>query len=695
MMEKGDLRSFFYPESVAIIGASQDFTSIGGKPLRNLIAHGFKGNIFPVNPKYPEISGLECYPSLAAIPGSVDVALIAVSQKRMEETIQQCIEKKVKYAVVFSAGFAEVGEEGKRQQEELVRTCQRHGLRFTGPNCIGSINVRESIPLGFSNTFEAERFIGGNVGLVSQSGALGYAVFALAQQEGIGFSYVANTGNQADLNTLDFLQFMLEDEDTIVLGAYMEAIPDGKKMKEIALGALEAGKPMVIFKAGRSELGQAAAMSHTGSLAGSDQAFRAFAKQYAITVAKDSDDFIDAVKAFNRGKLPKGNRVAVISTSGATGIMMADNCSELGLVMASLSEETNQLIQEVIPSFGSAVNPIDITAQALNDKGIFSRCLEILVSAEEVDVVVVTTTFGRDLVYQMAGEIIDVDQMTEKPMLVALTGPEELVGKARKRLQEARVPVYNSVWSLTASIRTMVDYKEQTKVASFYREKEEQKQIIVMEGDGVITEPEVKKMLNQFSIPSPRGAIVYNLHDIQKLSAELTFPLAAKVISRVITHKSDVGGVILRIRNHEELEQAFLQLSGMEGVEGVLIEEMAGGPFLEMIVGVKRDPVLGPLIMCGLGGVYVEIMKDISHRMAPLSRSEAITMIQELKCYPLFAGYRNGAVYDIDALCDALVNISEFSLSLGNCWTELEINPLIVRPKGSGVLALDGLITGT
>jgi acyl-CoA synthetase (NDP forming) len=695
-----DLNPFFQPSSIAIVGASQDFTTIGGKPVRNLLAHGYQGKLYLVNPRYSEINGLACYPSIDAIPDEIDHVLIAVSKKHITGTIEQCIQKKAKFITIFGAGYAEVGEEGAELQQQLVELCRSHGIRFCGPNCIGSINVKQSLPMGFSNSFEKESFISGNIGLVSQSGALGYATFALGQEEGLGFSYVANTGNQADLNTLDFLEFLVSNPDTKVVSGYMEAVPDGQRLKKIALDAIQEQKPLVIFKSGRSDLGKMAAMSHTGSLAGSEQAFQAVAKQYGITLVKDTDDLIDSLKIFSRGKTASGNRVAVISTSGATGIMMADNCAELGLEMAVLSEDTRKKIKNILPDFASSLNPVDVTAQALNDKDIFRRCLDILIMAPEVDSLVVTTTFAGALVLKMMEEVIKADESSDKPILVSLTGPEDLVGSARRRLYEVGVPTYGSVARTTASLKKLVDYSD------FLRKKtllvhEEAANTIPQDDIQLkkhMTEYDVKALLRKWGIPVPQGGMAATEEEVRLLADTLSFPIAAKVVSKEITHKSDIGGVVLHINDAEGAVQAMKQIfknvnekiPGAEA-EGILLEEMAPSPFLEAIVGVKRDPQFGPMIMCGLGGIYVEVLKDVSLRNAPVSPMEALEMIRELKAYPLFKGARGGAEYDVEAFADALVKISHLAVMLDDL-EEMDINPLIIRPKGQGVLALDGLL---
>lgn len=697
-MSTADLKRYFNPTSIAIVGASENFSSIGGKPLRHLLAHGYDGDIFPVNPKYESIKGLTCYPAVKDIPSIIDVALIAVSQKLIFDVIKQCKEKNVKFIILFGAGFAETGKEGEILQSKIVEYCLENNIRLCGPNCIGSINVIDSIPMGFSNSFEREKFIPGNVSLISQSGALGYAIFSLAQEENIGFSYLANTGNQADLNTLDFLDFLVDDQQTKVLSAYMEAIPDGQKLKNIAKRAAENKKPFLILKSGNSDIGKQAAMSHTGSLAGSEEAFNAVAKQYGIAVASDNDDFIDTIKVFSRDKRLLGKNVAVISTSGATGIMMADNCEKLGLSMTKLSQKTTEKLRSILPSFASTENPVDITAQALNDSTSFKQCLKTIIEAEEVDALVITTTFAGDLVVKMMEDVIEVDKKSSKPILVSLTGPNHLVGAARTRLSEEGVPTYNSIRRTVESLKKLLEFntfqlklKKNKVIPSKISKKVELK--------SDINEYEVKQLLDLWNIPVPKGGVIKAKNDIYEHVKKLSFPLVAKIISKDILHKSDVGGVVLNIQNETEaikaMDTIYEKVKAAKPdakLDGILFEEMASSPFLEVIVGIKKDPQFGPMIMCGLGGVFVELLKDVSLRCAPISKEEAFNMIYELQTFPLFTKYRSGPEYDIDALANALVNISSFAKQYEQEIAEMDINPLVVRARGEGVIALDGLI---
>ena len=695
-----DLEILFHPDAIAVVGASENFGSIGCKPLRNLIYHGYEGEIYPVNPKYDEIAGYRCYPSLLDVPGTIDVALLAVSQARTLETLKACAEKEVKYAMLFGAGFAEVGGEGRQLQEEISRFAHANDIRIVGPNCIGCLNAKDGIPMGFHTSFETERFLPGPVALASQSGALGYALFALAQEEGLGFSYAAHTGNQADLTTLDFTSFMLEDESTGLVASYLEGIPDGDQLIELAGRSKELGKPLLLLKSGRSELGRKAALSHTASLTGSEQTFAAVSAQHGIVSIDDVDDMIDAIKVFSRQKRVRGDRVAVISTSGATGIMMADQCEAFGLKMNPLSERTRERIELVIPPYGSAINPIDITAQALNDERMFAETLRAVVEDDDIDAVVITTTFGTELLRKLCLELVEVDKLTHKPLLVTLTMSRELTEDGMSILREAHIPVYQSPYRTTRALSYHVRFSKFIEEAvPSVPTTNGHGASSDLKPAGIWTEEKVKQVFPEWGLKAPRGEFLEDLGELDRGALALDYPVVAKVVSPDIPHKTDVGAIRMDIENATELVRACKEIVDVAKerqpraeINGVLIEEMVNESGVEMFIGVEDDAQFGPLIVCGLGGIFVEIFEDVVIRRAPISLEEARKMLAELKGYPLLTGARGGAKADVDALLMALVRVSEFAYQHRGVLKEMDLNPVIVSTEGRGVVALDGLV---
>lgn len=701
MLKRNALDHYLNPRSVAIVGASKDYSSISGKPLGNLIRHKFKGQIYPVNPKYDEIEGFTCYPNLLEIPGEVDVALIAVSSKRMMQILEECEQKQIHHLILFGSGFAEVGEEGKQLQEKVLEKARKAGIHILGPNCIGLLNVQESIPLGFATSFETDKcFQAGNIGIASQSGALGFSLFGMAQDENIGFSYIINTGNQMDLDTLDCMAYMLEDDETDVVVGYLEGISDGEMLIELSKRAKQLHKPLILLKAGRSELGKKAAMSHTASLAGSEETFQAIAKQYGLITVNDIDDMIDAMKIFSRRKRANGNRIVTISNSGAAGIAMADYSEPLGLELIRLSNETKSKIQTIIPPYGSALNPIDITAQALKEQYILTDILETLIYDNQVDVIVVHLTFGGELSKNICKKIAEIDQKTDKPIIVTITGSSEMTGESRELLQKKGVPVYSTIYKAMVAIKNLVDFSIfcnkddiEQPVHSIVQNEETKEKI------GIWTEERVKKEFSSIGIRVPKGTMITAASHLERIKGNVQYPVVCKVISDDVLHKTDAGGVKINIQNAFELEEAYVDIlksvkeySPTAHIKGILVEEMLQEDRIEMFIGIKEDPQFGSLIVCGLGGIFVEVLKDVSIRRAPIKHNEAYAMLKELKGYPLLEGVRGGKPRDIHALVETIVRISQFAGQHNGKIQELDINPVWVFEDGKGVAVLDGII---
>ncbi|MBX0315420.1 acetate--CoA ligase family protein [Planococcus glaciei] len=701
-MSANSLKEFFDPQSIAIIGASKDLTSISGKPMKNLLHHQYKGQIYPVNPRYEEIEGVKCYSSILDIPRKVDLALIAVSASRLLSILEECIQKEVYNILLFSSGFAEIGESGRKIQDAVAKLAKDNGVRIIGPNSVGCLNVKESIPMGFATSLEAENgFKRGNIGLVSQSGALGFSVFGLAQEEELGFTYVVNTGNEMDVTTIDTMEFMLEDEETTVIAAYMEGVPNGQQLIQVAKRAKELKKPLIILKTGKSEIGKEAVSSHTASLAGSEEIFEVIAKQYGILTVKDIDEMIDVMKIVSRRKWANGRKLVTVSNSGAAGIAMADFSEEFGLSLEPLQGKTKEVIEATIPSYGSALNPIDITAQALKEQHIFTETLETLVKDDNTDIIVIQTTFGGALGEEICRKVAEIDKREEKPIIVTVTGTEELTGKGRKVLRESGVPVYKTTYD------TMVAVKHLADLSQFYHREN---QAIVLSPEvlnikaednrtAVWTEEKSKALLKQLAITVPLNAVAESYQEVEQVIADLNFPLVAKVISEDILHKTDAGGVKLNIQNADEAKQAFEEIVASSKkykeaakVTGVLFEEMLVEKGVEMFIGIKRDPQFGNFIVCGLGGIFIEVLKDISIRHLPIAKADALSMVEDLKGYALLQGTRGSGKADIEAFVEALVKISSFVYIQKDNLKEMDINPVIVLSEGKGIVALDGLL---
>ena len=436
-----DLQYFLSPRSIAIIGASNNIALISGKPLHFLKKHGYQGKIYPINPKYDKLGGYRCYKSILDVPEPVDLALIAVNYKLVLPVLKQCVEKGVKFATIFASGFAESGEEGKVLQEQIAELAKKSGMGICGPNCQGSVSLKDNAIAGFSASLGIKPLFVGPIGYVTQSGALGYSIFSLAQESGVGFSYVASTGNEVDLHTLDFMEFMLEDPDTKMIISYLEGIKDGKQFARLADRALELGKPIVALKVGRSEVGQKAASSHTASLTGSDAVCDAFFRQKGIIRVDDIESMIDIAALIQRiPQLPEGKRLGIITTSGGGGILVADEASDLNLDIPEMNKKTKETIMEVIPPYGSALNPVDVTAQVINEAEDFMKVLKAVVDNPDIDaVVLVLTQITGEPGLKMAEDIVKISKLTPKPITVAWTTGDLLVGDNLKVLAEGGV----------------------------------------------------------------------------------------------------------------------------------------------------------------------------------------------------------------------------------------------------------------
>jgi acetyltransferase len=597
-----DLKYFLSPRSIAIIGASGNFDSISGKPVRFLKEHGYEGKVFPINPKYDELAGMKCYKSVLDVPDDVDLALLAVNYKLVLPMLKQCVEKGVKFATVFGSGFAESGEEGKVLQKQMKELAAESGMGICGPNCQGSVSLRDRAIGGFSASLGIKPLQVGPIGYVTQSGALGYSIFSLALESGVGFSYVASTGNEVDLHTLDFMEFMLEDPETKMVIAYLEGIKDGKQFARLADRALELGKPIVALKVGRSEIGQKAASSHTASLTGSDVVCDAFFRQKGVIRANDIEDMIDVAALMQRiPGLPEGKGLGIITTSGGGGILVADEASEMGLGIPDLGEETTKAIEAVIPAYGSALNPVDVTAQVINTAEDFMKVLDAMVANPDIDaLVIVVTQITGESGKIMAEDIVKMSRQTKKPLTVAWTTSDVLVGENLEILTEGGVQWYKSPVRAVKAMGSLMNYAAfRTERLSWAGKSVEpipaetrDKALALLSGaERSLTEHQGKELFDLYGIPITKEDVAISEEHAVSIGEEIGYPLALKIDSPDILHKTEAGGLKLNIRGKEELVTAYNEVlenakkyDPKAKINGVLIQEMVTGG-TEVIVG--------------------------------------------------------------------------------------------------------------
>lgn len=708
-MTTTDLKRFFNPRAIAIIGASTDIRTINGKPLHYLQRHGFQGHLFPVNPKYPEIAGLACYPDIQSIPADIDLALIVVNYKRVPAMLAQCAAKRVPFVTIFSSGFAEAGEEGRRVQQEVAELAARSGIRICGPNCQGAVDLFHPTAAAFSAALDPAPFQPGPVGFVTQSGALGYSIFNMAQESGIGFSYVVSTGNEMDLDAADFMDFMLDDGNTRMVFAYLEGIRDGAKFMRLADKALAAGKPLAILKVGRSETGSRAAASHTAALTGSDEVVDAFFRQKNIIRVDDIQGFIDLAKAVKgAARIPRGRGLGIVSISGGGGVLCADTAEECGLHVAVLQPQTSAEIARNIPPFGSPVNPVDVTAQAINTAEGFANVIQAMLADPGVDglVVVVTMIVGEPGL-RMARDLVRLSRTAAKPIVAAWTAGPRLMEAPFAVLNAAGVPLYQSPVRAVKALAQLMHYGAgcRTKPAAETAPQpadapplpEEIRKLLSVP-QRTLSERQSKRLLGAFGIATSRELLARSRQEALAAAEKIGFPVAMKVDSPDILHKTEADAIRLGVDDPDRLVAAFEEIlknarahHPAARINGVLVQEMVP-PGVEVIVGMNRDPQFGPVLMFGLGGIFVEILKDVALRIAPIEREEAVRMIQGVRGYPLLAGARGRPKADIPALAETLVKVSRMAVALGPRLEQLDINPLVVLPQGGGVKVADALV---
>jgi acetate---CoA ligase (ADP-forming) len=690
------LSRLFDPRGVAVIGASADLTRIGGQPVRALHRFGFNGGVYPVNPRYSEIDGLRCYPSAAAIDKPCDLAVIAVPAQASIEAVRACGAAGISFCMVLSAGFRETGPTGAALERRLRETAVEAGVRLIGPNCQGLLNLATRLYAGFGSPFQEPDLPAGSVSLVTQSGGFGFAVLMSATARGIGFRIGLSTGNEADISTPEVIEALIEDAGTRIICAYLESVSDGRRLQAAARRAVEAGKPLLVWKAGNSAAGARAAVSHTGRMTGEYDVYRAAFRQSRIIEIFDIDDLADACRAFLGGLLPAGPRVASVGISGGAGILFTDRAVARGLSMSTLSEDTNQLLRAAVPSFGSIANPIDITASVFNDATALTSVINAVLGDAEVDqVAVLLASVPGELALRAARAVRIAIDRHKKPALVAWSGRRNRAQAAYALLEEGRVPIYESPVRAAEAAAWLAGFSG-SRSAPAPAAPPQVGRVAVPKACGPLDEARSKALLGQAGIPRARELILPA--DTEKLTElQLEFPIAVKVLSRDIPHKSEVGGVRLGIANLEDCSEAIRAIRKSVGshksdavIDGFTVAEMVTDG-LETILGVVRDPSFGPVVAFGLGGVMAEALNDLSYRVAPFGVDQAHMMIRELRSAALFGTSRGRVELDLDALADAIARVSVLAAQEERI-VELDINPLFVRPRGKGVVAGDALV---
>jgi len=695
------LKSFFGPKSVAIVGASRQKGKVGYEILTNLVAGGYPGKIFPINPKADEIEGLKCYPDLASIGQTPELVIIIVPAAFVAGVLEECAKVRVKSAIIITAGFKEVGPEGKKLEEEIVRIARRAGIRFIGPNCLGVIAPGHKLNASFGGDLP----VPGSIGYISQSGALLAAILDLANANGIGFSSLVSIGNKADIDELDVINAFGDQEETKVIAGYLESITDGDVFVREA-EEISDRKPILLMKSGSTEAGAKAASSHTGSLAGGEVAYESAFKRAGVIRCDSIKQQFDFAQAFASQPLPQGSTVAVITNAGGPGIMAADAIEEQGLTFAKLSEETMKKLAEKLPAAANVHNPVDVLGDALADR--YEFALDVVLDDSNVNsAIVLLTPQAMTQAKETAEAVVKiVGQKKGKPVLACFLGAAK-VDEGVQILRRGGIPQYDSPESAVATLKAMVDFvrwrarpKRVVRLFSVNRRKVES--IVerhLRRGLLDIGEAEAKEIIEAYGFATPKGSIATTAEQAGNIAQQLDFPVVLKIWSPDILHKSDVGGVKVGLRSEQEVKDAFdLMMYRIPKkrpdahILGVLVQEMVRGPGKEVIIGMHRDPHFGPLMMFGMGGIMVEVLKDVAFYLAPLTAEEAKQMLLNTKTYHILKGVRGQEGVDIEAIAEGLQRVSQLVTEFPEI-KEMDINPFVVGAPGTTPIAVDARIS--
>ena len=699
-----DIERLVAPRSIAIVGASNDPKSISGQPLRFLLQHGYRGVLYPVNPKYSQIEGVACHPDIASLPDVPDLALILVAARRVPAMLRECGEKGIRYAIVYSSGFAEAGEAGAALQHECADVAHAFGIRVIGPNCQGFVSTGAHVYAGFGAPFGVDYRTGG-LSLISQSGGFGCALLLMADELGIGLRHFITTGNEADVSLLDLVDACIDDEKTALIAAYIEGLKDARRLVEVATRALDAGKPLLAWKVGNTVDGAKAAASHTANLGGASALYRTAFRQSGVIEVTDVADLGDYAKAFEAKRLPRGKRIAVVTLSGGAGILITDACSERGMSMPPLSPATLDALRPIVPAFASLANPVDLTAGILAEPQIFTDALQIIADDPGIDsIAIMAAAASGDVALAMAEAIVRVHRATDKPLMLAWNARRDMASEAYRVIEAAGVPLYATPVRCGRAFAMLSDYAQARRTRAAARAEQatasnplraDTARVLIAQGPADLTEHAAQRLLALYGIGAPKSALAKNHHELRAFARATGFPLVVKVQSPDIPHKTEAGAVRLGIRDEATLVSAFDEIVAnarrhVPGarIEGVLAQEEIRDA-VEMIVGIDNDPSFGPAVMCGLGGIYAEVLKDVAWRLAPVTHTQAHAMIRELRAFAMLDGARGKPPCDVDALADAIVAMSAMALDLAPGLKEFDINPLFVLPAGKGVRAGD------
>jgi acetyl coenzyme A synthetase (ADP forming)-like protein len=702
-LERMKLDALFRPRTVAIIGASRTPGKVGYILTQNIIESGFEGSIYPINPNAEEILGKKCYPSVAEVPEEIDLAIVSIPSAYVNQVAEECGEKGVKALIVISAGFKEIGREGAVLEEQLVDIGKKYGMRIQGPNCLGIINTATPLNLSFAAGMPRE----GGIGFISQSGALGTAVLDWILKEEIGFHSFVSLGNKGDLDEVDFIEAMGEDDDVSVILLYLESIEKGRRFLEVASGVVER-KPVIVLKGGTSSAGARAAGSHTGALVGSFLAYKTAFDKAGVILAESVEELFNYGITFTEQPTPKAEGIAIVTNAGGPGILATDLSEKLGLRMAGLSSETQSQLRVNLPPAAATGNPVDVLGDARADRYRFA-VEKVLRDGHVNAVVVILTPQAMTESLATAEAIVEMgQQISGKPMVAVFMGGEQ-VEEARGYLRRNGIPCYDFPDEAIRTISALYAYarflKEPENPPVRFRDVDPQRVREILDSVRedrrvVLLSNEAADVVEAYGITAPEARVANTADEAAEYAEELGFPVVLRVVSPDILHKTDVGGVVLNLKTPEEVRNAYdgiltgvTRFMPRARIHGVMVYHMVPRG-REMIIGMSQDVQFGPLVMFGLGGIYVNFLKDVSFRLAPLSEPEAREMMEETKAYALLKGIRGEPPSDTEALKNTILRVGQLVWDFLEI-VEMDINPVIVYGWGEGCIALDVKMTLT
>lgn len=698
-----DLAGFLSPQSIAVIGASEGVEKIGGRIIGNLIRHNYQGRLYPINLNRREIWGLPAYRDLATVPGPIDLALVSIPAAGVLEAIDACAAAGITRVVIASSGFADAGEEGAALQARVVARAQRAGIRIAGPNTQGFYNVPRGIAATFSpaiNLDPGPKDKRPRIGVVSQSGGLGFSLFNRGRQDGLDFSSIVSIGNQGDLELVDYADILLDDADTHVVMLFIEAIKTPAKFIALAEKAAALEKPIVVAKVGRNTAARRAVATHTGSLAGSDAAYDAMFERYGVIRAESAEEMLEIATLLIGGKLPRGNRIAIISATGGTAAWLTDTCEAHGLELPEIDPDRRRRLMEFIPPYGSPTNPVDITAQGLRG---YAQALEVVIDSPNHDAILIAISLAQEArITREGAAIAALVHASDKPVLIyTYATPLE---KAKQLMASWNLHYFARMEGCALALKAALAYRR-------FQERRRSTMPVVppspesaaartklAERGKVLCEWEAAEILRLYGMATPAGRLARSADEAVAAAAELGWPVALKVQSPQLPHKTEAKAVALDIGDETALRRAYdgvianaRNYAPAATILGVLVQKMAR-PGVELIAGIVTDPAFGPVVMCGLGGIHAELFADVAFALAPLDEAQAEAILDRLKAAKLIAGLRGAPPSDRRAVIALLVRLSRLAAELGDRIVEIDLNPIIVHQDGQGLSLVDALI---